>query len=239
MFSKSSTGCWAILQLPMLPKQGRETFRKHYKKPFSQPGSTDCTEFPIQSPVRFCHVLFWEFPCPAWAVASCRIGPQAGELPKNNPKKHLHDGMGNSVDHPLLTVLILSSINPAIALACGLLYSLASSVRLMISGRTLAVSFASAVEYSSCTSSSDAIALEVTLEVPEGLRGPRGSRKVREGVPGGPRVAGVGSASLGGHLGPRGGRRAQFPVSTLSFFNMASVSFLSLSHKQRRQAERG
>ena len=29
-----------------------------------------CTEFPIPSFVRFCHVLSWGFPCPAWAVAS-------------------------------------------------------------------------------------------------------------------------------------------------------------------------
>ena len=36
------------------------------------------TEFSIPSCVRFCHVLFWELPCPAWAVASCSSGPQAG-----------------------------------------------------------------------------------------------------------------------------------------------------------------
>ena len=35
------------------------------------------TEFPIPSLVRFHHVLFLEFPCPAWAVASCSSGPQA------------------------------------------------------------------------------------------------------------------------------------------------------------------
>ena len=29
--------------------------------------------------MRFHHVLFWEFPCPAWAVVSCSSGPQAGE----------------------------------------------------------------------------------------------------------------------------------------------------------------
>ena len=36
------------------------------------PGQTrkQHTEFPIPSCVRFRHVLFWEFPCPAWAVAS-------------------------------------------------------------------------------------------------------------------------------------------------------------------------
>ena len=39
------------------------------------------TEFPIPSFVRFRHVLFWEFPWPAWAVASCRSGPQAGGTP--------------------------------------------------------------------------------------------------------------------------------------------------------------
>ena len=39
------------------------------------------TEFPIPSFVRFHHVLFWEFPCLAWAVASCRSGPQAGGTP--------------------------------------------------------------------------------------------------------------------------------------------------------------
>ena len=37
-----------------------------------------CTDFPIPLFARFRHVLFWKFPCPAWAVASCRSGPQAG-----------------------------------------------------------------------------------------------------------------------------------------------------------------
>ena len=41
----------------------------------------------IPSFTRFHHVLFWEFPCPAWAVASCRSSPQAGELPKTYPNK--------------------------------------------------------------------------------------------------------------------------------------------------------
>ena len=36
------------------------------------------TEFPIPSLVRFCHVLFWELHCPAWAVDSCNSSPQAG-----------------------------------------------------------------------------------------------------------------------------------------------------------------
>ena len=45
-----------------------------------------CTEFPIPLFLRFRHVLFWEFPCPAWAVASCSSGPQAGELLKTKPK---------------------------------------------------------------------------------------------------------------------------------------------------------
>ena len=44
------------------------------------------TEFPIPSFVIFRHVLFWKFPWPAWAVASCRSGPQAGELLKTYPK---------------------------------------------------------------------------------------------------------------------------------------------------------
>ena len=39
------------------------------------------TEFPIPS----CREVFWksfrEFPCPAWAVASCSSGPQAGGTP--------------------------------------------------------------------------------------------------------------------------------------------------------------
>ena len=39
-------------------------------------------EFSIPSFVRFCHALFWEFPCPAWTVDSCSSGPQSGELPK-------------------------------------------------------------------------------------------------------------------------------------------------------------
>ena len=39
------------------------------------------TEFTIPSFMRFHHVLFWEFPCPAWAVASCRSGHQAGGSP--------------------------------------------------------------------------------------------------------------------------------------------------------------
>ena len=42
---------------------------------------THFTEFPIPSFVRFHQVLFWEFPCPAWAVASCSSGPQAGGTP--------------------------------------------------------------------------------------------------------------------------------------------------------------
>ena len=36
-----------------------------------------CTSFPSHHAERFCHVLFWEFPCPAWAVASCSSGPLA------------------------------------------------------------------------------------------------------------------------------------------------------------------
>ena len=36
------------------------------------------TEFPIPLFMRFRHVLFWEFPCPAWAVARCSSGPLAG-----------------------------------------------------------------------------------------------------------------------------------------------------------------
>ena len=47
------------------------------------------TEFPIPSFVRFRHVLFWEFPCPAWAVASCRSGPQAGGTLINLAEKPL------------------------------------------------------------------------------------------------------------------------------------------------------
>ena len=38
-------------------------------------------KFPIPSFVRFRHVLFWEFPCPSWAVASCMSGPQAWGTP--------------------------------------------------------------------------------------------------------------------------------------------------------------
>ena len=41
-----------------------------------------CTEFPIPSFVRFHLVLSWEFPSPAWAVASCISGPQAGGTPQ-------------------------------------------------------------------------------------------------------------------------------------------------------------
>ena len=59
----------------------------------------------------------------------------------------------------------------AIILACGRLYSLASSVRFMMSGRTLAVSLASAAEYSSCTSSAEAIATEAALRGREGVLG--------------------------------------------------------------------
>ena len=44
------------------------------------------SEFPIPLFVRFRHVLFWEFPCPAWAVASCSGGPHAGGTPKNLAK---------------------------------------------------------------------------------------------------------------------------------------------------------
>ena len=40
------------------------------------------TEFPIPAFMRFRHVLFWEFPCPAWAVSTGCSGQQAGELPK-------------------------------------------------------------------------------------------------------------------------------------------------------------
>ena len=37
--------------------------------------------FPSHHAERFRHVLFWEFPGPAWAVASCSSGPQAGGTP--------------------------------------------------------------------------------------------------------------------------------------------------------------
>ena len=49
-------------------------------------GYQSTTEFPIPLLVIFRHVLFWEFPCPAWVVASCSSGPQAGELLKTKPK---------------------------------------------------------------------------------------------------------------------------------------------------------
>ena len=39
------------------------------------------TEFPIPAFMRFHHVLFLEFPSPAWAVASCSSGRQAGGTP--------------------------------------------------------------------------------------------------------------------------------------------------------------
>ena len=34
--------------------------------------------FPSHYAERFRHVLFWEFPCPAWTVARCSSGPLAG-----------------------------------------------------------------------------------------------------------------------------------------------------------------
>ena len=39
---------------------------------------------PIVCEISSC--LFWEFPSPAWAVASCSSSPQAGNLPKTKPK---------------------------------------------------------------------------------------------------------------------------------------------------------
>ena len=42
--------------------------------------------FPSHHAERFHHVLFWEFPCPAMAVATCSSSPLAGELPKTFPK---------------------------------------------------------------------------------------------------------------------------------------------------------
>ena len=57
-----------------------------------------CTEFPIPSFMRFRHVLFWEFLCPAWAVASCSSDPQAeGNSLKLSRKMSMNDGMENSV----------------------------------------------------------------------------------------------------------------------------------------------
>ena len=40
------------------------------------------TEFPFPSCREVRRIIFREFPCPAWALASCSSGPQAGELPK-------------------------------------------------------------------------------------------------------------------------------------------------------------
>ena len=39
--------------------------------------------FPSHRFLRFRHVLFWEFPFPAWAVASCSGSPQARGASKN------------------------------------------------------------------------------------------------------------------------------------------------------------
>ena len=51
----------------------------------------------IPSLVRFRHVLFWEFPCPAWAVAA-GAAHKPGELKlKLIRKTSMNDGMGNSV----------------------------------------------------------------------------------------------------------------------------------------------
>ena len=42
MCSESSTGSWAELQLPYCPSKQRGTFRKHVRKPFTQPAAPDC-----------------------------------------------------------------------------------------------------------------------------------------------------------------------------------------------------
>ena len=39
------------------------------------------TEFPVLSCREVFRIIFREFPCPAWAVASCRSGPQARGTP--------------------------------------------------------------------------------------------------------------------------------------------------------------
>ena len=84
-FLSNSTGKWTILQL--LCSQARKKLwkqisaKKNKQNLSNQANAGPCTEFPIPLFVRFCHVLFWEFPCPAWAVASCRSGQQAGGTP--------------------------------------------------------------------------------------------------------------------------------------------------------------
>ena len=127
--------------------------------------------------------------------------------------------------NPLLTVRILSSINLAIILACGRLYSLASSVRFMMSGRTLAVSLASAAEYSSCTSSAEAIATE------DGGRFARSGRDPRRSL---------GSICVTGRSSGASRRTwSEFFSLCVGVFNMASVSFLPESLSEGRPGARG
>ena len=79
------------------------------------------TEFPIPSCMRFRHVLFWAFPCPAWAVASsCSSSPQARRNSlKLSRKISMNDGMGNSVERGLPKGFSLFSALPLAGCVVG------------------------------------------------------------------------------------------------------------------------
>ena len=73
-------------------------FQKKLKNRFRIRNHNTSTEFPIPLFMIFRYVLFWEFPCPAWAVASFSSGPQAGgNSLKLSQKISMNDGMRNSV----------------------------------------------------------------------------------------------------------------------------------------------
>ena len=58
--------------------------------------------FPFHRAWTFFRIFFGEFPWPAWAVARCCSGPQAGPGNSQNKirKTSMHDGMENSVEVP-------------------------------------------------------------------------------------------------------------------------------------------
>ena len=48
MFSESSTGCWAVLQLPCCPSKQRELSENILHNLFSLPDAPDCSNLPIE-----------------------------------------------------------------------------------------------------------------------------------------------------------------------------------------------
>ena len=107
MFFKSSTGRWAVLQLPCCQAK-KGNLQKHVTKHFLQSGAS----YLSQDVVMFFHLSFKGLPGPAWAVGSYSISQSAGGNSKNIFFKTLRQiGRPALYKWPLQTVSQFEELN--------------------------------------------------------------------------------------------------------------------------------